>query len=251
VTGTRAGKGGACEDRVTGSMVVAVVTHVAVMNLTFDPVEKRWKGLQPSGFFRHEAFLGEVCNNALARRMIEGGYRAESLRGAGFRLAGIPAPLRETFSKRRRRILERAKEVRPAPHSRPRRASVRGPGAAEHQRGTSLAGHQHRMIELGGGVFDARLDVARLKVGVIRENFRFGDTGRHEIEHVLHADAHPPNARPTAALVRVERDALRVVHPTCLAASRPVRKARIRSCKPGSPARDGVYPISRLINESE
>jgi conjugative relaxase-like TrwC/TraI family protein len=123
VAATRVRKAGACEDRVTGSMVAAVVmreasraldpqlhTHVAVMNLTFDPVEKRWKGLQPSGFFRHQVFLREVCYNAMARRVIEGAYRVESVRGAGFRLAGISASQRETFSKRQRRILEREKE---------------------------------------------------------------------------------------------------------------------------------------------
>ena len=68
------------------------------------------------------------------------------------------------------------------------------------------------MVELGGGVFQTRLDVVRLKVGIIREDFRFGNTRRDEVEHVFDADAHPPGARPSTTLIRVEGDARHVIH---------------------------------------
>lgn len=61
MTSTWVRRGGADEDRLTGNMVASVVTHeasraldpqlrthVCIMNLTFDPVERCWKGVQPS-----------------------------------------------------------------------------------------------------------------------------------------------------------------------------------------------------------
>jgi conjugative relaxase-like TrwC/TraI family protein len=124
VTATRVRKAGACEDRTTGSFTAAVVTHeasrsldpqlhthVAIMNLTFDAEEQRWKGVQPSGYFRHQGFFREVCYNALARRLTAAGYQLEAGRGIGFQVAGVPAELRQRFSKRRQTILSRAKEL--------------------------------------------------------------------------------------------------------------------------------------------
>lgn len=123
-TATRVRKGGADSDRTTGKMVAAVVTHdasrsldpqlhthVCIMNLTYDDVEVRWKGVQPSGFYRHQGYFREVCYNKLARSMMSGGYTVEAVRGLGFNLKGVPAELRKRFSKRRRTILERAKAV--------------------------------------------------------------------------------------------------------------------------------------------
>jgi len=118
---TRVRRDGACEDRATGNFVATVVTHdasraldpqlhthLSIMNLTYDAVEQRWKGVQPSGFFRHQAYFREVCYNALAARLIQAGYDLEKARGIGFTVKGVPATLREGFSKRRRQILERA-----------------------------------------------------------------------------------------------------------------------------------------------
>lgn len=109
-------------DRVTGNMIAAVVTHdasraldpqlhshVCIMNLTFDAMEKRWKGVQPSGFYRHPGYFREVCYNRLAARMMAGGYWIEPTRGVGFQITGLPAELRFTFSKRRQEILRLAR----------------------------------------------------------------------------------------------------------------------------------------------
>ena len=124
VTATRVRRRGACEDRTTGNMVAAVVTHdasraldpqlhthVCVMNLTFDEAEQRWKGVQPTGYYRHQAFFREVCFQHLAARLVAAGYETTDVRASGFNLKGVPADLRERFSKRRRDILAKAKEL--------------------------------------------------------------------------------------------------------------------------------------------
>jgi len=121
LTSTRIRKGGVSEDRVTGNMIAAVVnhdssraldpqlhTHLCIMNVTFDPVEKRWKGVQPSAFFQNQGYLREVCYNKLACHMMGAGYQLESARSLGFNVVGVPAELRNRFSKRRRDILKRS-----------------------------------------------------------------------------------------------------------------------------------------------
>jgi conjugative relaxase-like TrwC/TraI family protein len=121
VTATRVRRDGGNSDRTTGSLVAAVVTHDAnraldpqlhthlcIMNLTCDPAEKRWKGVQPSAYYRHQAYFREVCYNRLAGRLVEAGYEIEPSRGIGFTIKGFPEELRQTFSKRRREILRQA-----------------------------------------------------------------------------------------------------------------------------------------------
>ena len=112
------------ENRLTGNMVTAVVTHDAsrsldpqlhthlcIMNVTYDQVEKRWKGIQPTNFYRHQGFFREVSYNKLAQRMREGGYDLERSSTMGFEIKGFPAPVRDQFSKRRNDILKRAAEL--------------------------------------------------------------------------------------------------------------------------------------------
>jgi conjugative relaxase-like TrwC/TraI family protein len=125
VTETRVRVGGRRdEDRITGNMVSAVVTHDAsrsldpqlhthlcVMNVTYDEVEKRWKGVQPSNFYRFQSFFREVSYNKLAQRMRDGGYELERSRTIGFDIKGFPASVRKQFSKRRDEILERATQL--------------------------------------------------------------------------------------------------------------------------------------------
>ncbi|EIP99253.1 conjugative relaxase domain protein, TrwC/TraI family [Opitutaceae bacterium TAV1] len=124
VTATRVRCEGQNHDRTTGNMVAAVVTHeanraldpqlhthVCIMNLTRDDEENRWKSVQPSAFYRHQGFFREVCYNRLAVRLRAAGYELERVRGIGFTIKGFPAELRETFSKRRRQILETAAEA--------------------------------------------------------------------------------------------------------------------------------------------
>lgn len=121
---TRVRGKGVNEDRVTGNMIAAVVTHDAsraldpqlhthlcLLNLTYDETEKRWKSVQPSGFYHHPGYFREVCYNKLAERMLAAGYNLEPARRIGFNIAGFPPELRETFSKRREEIMRRAREA--------------------------------------------------------------------------------------------------------------------------------------------
>ncbi len=126
MTGTRVRLGAAMEDRVTGNMVAAVVTHdssraldpqlhthVCIINVTFDSVENRWKAVQPNGYFKYQSYLREVSYNKLAEKMKVGGYQIEKARFIGFNIKGFPADLRKDFSKRREEI-ERVASIRNA-----------------------------------------------------------------------------------------------------------------------------------------
>jgi len=117
VTATRVRKLGAQTDRTTSNIIAGVVTHdtsraldpqlhthVCIMNATFDEVEKRWKGIQPSGYYRYESFFREVSYNKLAEKMIKAGYVLERGRTIGFNIRGFPPECREMFSKRREEI---------------------------------------------------------------------------------------------------------------------------------------------------
>lgn len=121
VVATRVRRKGANENRTTGNMVAVMVTHDAnraldpqlhthlcIVNVTYDAAEKRWKGVQPTGFYRHQGYFREVCYNRLAARMLEAGYEIEPVRGIGFTVKGVPPELRERFSKRRKEILREA-----------------------------------------------------------------------------------------------------------------------------------------------
>lgn len=124
VTATRVRLNGADENRATGNMVAAVVTHeasraldpqlhthVAILNVTFDPTESRWKSVQPSGFYQHQAFFREVCYSKLAEKLKGAGYELEPARTMGFNLKGVPPGVREKFSKRRQQILRDVRNV--------------------------------------------------------------------------------------------------------------------------------------------
>ncbi len=123
-TATRMRIGGRDEDRVTGNMVAVVVdhdasrsldpqlhTHVCILNVTYDSVENRWKGVQPSNIYADQTFFREVCYNRLARRLLDAGYRIEKEHGIGFTIQGFPPELRKRFSKRREEILEEAAKL--------------------------------------------------------------------------------------------------------------------------------------------
>jgi hypothetical protein len=56
----------------------------------------------------------------------------------------------------------------------------------------------------------ASQDVGRVEIREVFENLRLGHTGRREVEHILHADAHPTDAGTSPAWFGMECDA--VVH---------------------------------------
>ena len=68
------------------------------------------------------------------------------------------------------------------------------------------------MVNLLGRVFEARLDVLTLKVGIAFEDLGLGGPGREHFEHVFYADAHAPDTRPSGALFGVKRDSVHLAH---------------------------------------
>ena len=68
------------------------------------------------------------------------------------------------------------------------------------------------MIHFLRGVFEARPDVIGFQVGKIFKDFALRHAGGQQIEHVLDPNTHPPNARPSAALVGIEGDAFHKSH---------------------------------------
>lgn len=68
------------------------------------------------------------------------------------------------------------------------------------------------MIQLLRGVFEAGADIIGLEVGIILKDLSFRHASGQQIEHILDADAHAPDARPPAALVGVESDAIGKLH---------------------------------------
>ena len=71
------------------------------------------------------------------------------------------------------------------------------------------------MVGLGGGVFEASVDIGGLQIGEILKDFRLRDASGEEIEHVLYTNAHAANAGTAAALMRIKSDAL--IHRATLA----------------------------------
>src|SRR4051812_43334184 len=49
-------------------------SHIAVLNMSHDPIEGRWKALQPVEIYRHRWELSESYRHALAQRLIDCGY---------------------------------------------------------------------------------------------------------------------------------------------------------------------------------
>ena len=111
--GTRIRKGGMDEgDRTTRNLIGAAFlhttsraldpqlhTHFVLFNATFDPREKRWKALQPSGLFDAIHYGTEVYRNELVARLRELGYRTRTTADA-FEIEGVSPQLIERFSKR-------------------------------------------------------------------------------------------------------------------------------------------------------
>ncbi len=65
------------------------------------------------------------------------------------------------------------------------------------------------MVDPAAGESEARLDIVRLKVGHLVENLSGIQSRCEKIENIADADAHPPNARTAAALLRVKGNAIK------------------------------------------
>jgi conjugative relaxase-like TrwC/TraI family protein len=116
---TRVRKDGSMEDRKTGNLIMAVVTHdstrpvvidgrefidpqlhshIAIPNLTYDAKEKQWKAVNPLELFKRQALIREVYWHELARRCSALGYEIKN-ESYGFNLVGYEQ-FNARFSKR-------------------------------------------------------------------------------------------------------------------------------------------------------
>lgn len=68
------------------------------------------------------------------------------------------------------------------------------------------------MIALTRGEFQHSGDVRRFKQRIVRQNLVVRRARRQQVEHVLDADAQASNAGAPAALLRVDRDAMKFTH---------------------------------------
>jgi hypothetical protein len=80
------------------------------------------------------------------------------------------------------------------------------------------------VIDLGGGVFMASLNVVALKVWVALEYLRLGGSAGEHVQDILNANAHAPDARTPSTLVRVKRDSVHLVHGNTLPELGELRK---------------------------
>jgi conjugative relaxase-like TrwC/TraI family protein len=79
-------------------------THCVVFNATFDPVEKRWKALEPHGMFRAQRFAENYYYHELCKVLRTLGYEIEP-KHRDFEIKGVPRKVIDCFSKRNLQIL--------------------------------------------------------------------------------------------------------------------------------------------------
>jgi len=114
------------ERRITGNAIATRFTHFAsrakdpqlhthniVFNMTYDPVERRYKALDARAMFDATKFVSEVYRNALARDIRALGYEIEEGRHT-WRIKGVSLDVESMYSKRANKIQERAAELEAA-----------------------------------------------------------------------------------------------------------------------------------------
>ena len=121
---TRVRKGGKDHDRVTGNMVAAAFrhmrsrpvdgksdphlhTHYYIQNITFDPVEKRFKAAQLGELKSKAPDLQLYADARFAREMLAQGY-VPVMGRKGVQLAGVPQSVIDKFSRNSKRIEKEA-----------------------------------------------------------------------------------------------------------------------------------------------
>lgn len=121
---TRVRGGGANADRLTANVVAAVFrhdtsraldphlhSHCILFNATHDAAECRWKALQNYELLQTQKYVENVYYHELARDLRRFGYEIENHARGDFQIRGVPANLCEVFSKRRREIDERTRDL--------------------------------------------------------------------------------------------------------------------------------------------
>ncbi len=120
---TRVRKDGQQLDRPTGNLIGVtfphstsrendpqIHTHAIIFNQTYDPVEKRFKALQPSEIYKSVALATEVYRTTLVAELHKLGYQTKPT-PTGFEIQGVPAEVPDLFSKRRNAITKIAADL--------------------------------------------------------------------------------------------------------------------------------------------
>ena len=85
--------------------------------------------------------------------------------------------------------------------------------------------HGHRPPLPVRRVSQARADVLLRQLGKVLDDFLMAHAAGQPAEHIRDRDAHSPDARLAAALARLHRDEVLVIHaPTLLHAPRPAKR---------------------------
>ncbi|MFM7315390.1 MAG: MobF family relaxase, partial [bacterium] len=126
---TRVRMGGTDFDRTTGNMIWADFEHstsrqvagqapdphrhihCVCMNLTFDPVENRFKAAQFGDVMRDAPYWEAVFESRLAAKIKSLGYEIERNEGRNWEIAGIPRSVITKFSKRTEEIETEAERL--------------------------------------------------------------------------------------------------------------------------------------------
>ena len=69
------------------------------------------------------------------------------------------------------------------------------------------------------GILETRADVGLFEEWIVFENLRFRGAAREHVQHILHPEPIVPDTWPSAALFRVESDAVGKIHGGALAGS--------------------------------
>ncbi|MGH7989587.1 MAG: MobF family relaxase, partial [Limisphaerales bacterium] len=86
-------------------------SHCILFNATFDKVEQRWKALETSEMFPAQKFIENVYYHELVKSLQRFGYRVQNNPRGDFEIEGVSPELIDRFSKRRREIDEKTKEL--------------------------------------------------------------------------------------------------------------------------------------------
>ena len=81
-------------------------THCIVFNVTFDPVENRWKALENYQLLRARKFAENAYYHELARELRGFGYQIRNRQRGDFQIEGVSEELCTRFSKRHAQIEE-------------------------------------------------------------------------------------------------------------------------------------------------
>jgi conjugative relaxase-like TrwC/TraI family protein len=86
-------------------------SHCILLNATYDAKENRWKALETCEMFPAQKFIENVYYHELVRSLQKFGYRVQNNPRGDFEIEGVSFELIERFSKRRREIDEKTREL--------------------------------------------------------------------------------------------------------------------------------------------